>query len=142
MALNMLIALSATSLSNMCSCLFVSIELSTVFLACFMEISRLYSGFFVSPQMLLSYPNWSAFDFMSYMKYGYVGLCLNEYEGLVFDCGVSPVVSCVSSGKQVIQKYGYDQYTLNTCKLLCAVSLGDYIVFICFIITNNFIRKL
>jgi hypothetical protein len=48
----------AVALSNMCSCIFVSIEMSTVVLACAMEITRLYSAFFVSPVLLDSYPLW------------------------------------------------------------------------------------
>ena len=54
----MLLCNSAVALSNMCSCLFVSIEMSTVVLACAMEITRLYSAFFVSPVLLDSYPKW------------------------------------------------------------------------------------
>ena len=48
----------AVALSNMCSCIFVSIEMSTVVLACAMEITRLYSAFFVSPVLLDTYPLW------------------------------------------------------------------------------------
>ena len=54
----MLLCNCAVALSNMCSCLFVSIEMSTVILACAMEITRLYSAFFVSPVLLDSYPKW------------------------------------------------------------------------------------
>ena len=58
LGLQMLLCNCAVSLSNMCSCLFVSIEMSTVILACAMEITRLYSAFFVSPVLLDSYPLW------------------------------------------------------------------------------------
>ena len=54
----LLLCNSAVALSNMCSCIFVSIEMSTVVLACAMEITRLYSAFFVSPLLLDSYPKW------------------------------------------------------------------------------------
>lgn len=54
----MLLCNSAVALSNMSSCLFVSIEMSTVVLACAMEITRLYSAFFVSPKLLDNYPKW------------------------------------------------------------------------------------
>jgi ATP-binding cassette, subfamily G (WHITE), member 2 len=54
----MLLCNCAVALSNMCSCLFVSIEMSTVILACCMEITRLYSAFFVSPVLLDNYPKW------------------------------------------------------------------------------------
>jgi ATP-binding cassette, subfamily G (WHITE), member 2 len=58
----MLLCNCAVALSNMCSCLFVSIEMSTVILACCMEITRLYSAFFVSPVLLDSYPKWKVRD--------------------------------------------------------------------------------
>jgi ATP-binding cassette, subfamily G (WHITE), member 2 len=54
----MLLCNCAVALSNMCSCIFVSIEMSTVILACAMEITRLYSAFFVSPLLLDTYPLW------------------------------------------------------------------------------------
>ena len=59
---------AATSISNMVSCLCVSIELSTVVLACVYEISRLYGGWFVSPALLADYPRWKFADALSYIK--------------------------------------------------------------------------
>ena len=54
----LLICNSAVALSNMCSCVFVSMEMSTVILAASMEITRLFSGFYVSPVLLDSYSKW------------------------------------------------------------------------------------
>ena len=54
----LLICNAAVALSNMCSCVFVSIDLATLVLACAMEITRLYSAFYVSPRLLDSHPNW------------------------------------------------------------------------------------
>ena len=58
LAFQMLLCNCAVALSNMCSCIFVSIEMSTVILACAMEITRLYSAFFVSPVLLDTYSKW------------------------------------------------------------------------------------
>lgn len=125
MGFNMLIALCATSLSNMCSCICVSIELSTVVLACCMEITRLYGAFFMSPVMLDQSPQWKLFDDLSYMKYGYVGLCLNEYSGLKLRCTLQQMVKnpstgamyCkVTTGERIERLYGYDRYTIQYCK--------------------------
>ena len=128
MFLQILGALSATSLSNCCSCICVSIELSTVVLACIMEITRLYSGFFVSPLLQLNYPRWKTFTVISYMKYMYVGLCLNEWQDLKLYChSVAPEQRkkdaagrwyCpTTSGNKVIPTYGYDLFDLHWCKL-------------------------
>lgn len=54
----LLICNCAVALSNMCSCVFVSIEMSTVILAMAMEITRLFSAFFVSPVLLDDYKRW------------------------------------------------------------------------------------
>lgn len=52
MAFNILLSLCATSLANMMCCITVSIEMSTVCLALGMELTRLYSAFFVAPYQL------------------------------------------------------------------------------------------
>ena len=82
----MLLSNSAVALSNMCSCWAVSIEMSTVVLAMFMEITRLYSAFFISPLALDAYPIWSFWDQTSYMKFAYTGLCLTQYQGMSYYC--------------------------------------------------------
>jgi len=82
----MLLNNAAVALSNMCSCLCVSIELSTVVLSMFMEFARLYSAFFVSPLALDGFPIWSFWDQTSYMKFAYTGLVVNQYSGMSYYC--------------------------------------------------------
>eukprot|EP00597_Dinobryon_sp_UTEXLB2267_P005220 CAMPEP_0170078388 /NCGR_PEP_ID=MMETSP0019_2-20121128/14987_1 /TAXON_ID=98059 /ORGANISM="Dinobryon sp., Strain UTEXLB2267" /LENGTH=661 /DNA_ID=CAMNT_0010291231 /DNA_START=84 /DNA_END=2069 /DNA_ORIENTATION=- len=127
MAFNMLLSICATSLANMCCCLFVSIELSCVVLACCMEITRLYSAFFVSPQALQNYPKWKFFDAISYMKYGYVGLCLNEYQNWTIPCTKKSdfVGGKCLTGDDWAAKYYYQKYDVTYCFGLMIV----YIVF-------------
>lgn len=118
MAFNMLLSVCATSLANMMCCLFVSVEMSTVTLVCAMEITRLYSAFFVSPRALENYPDWKLFDAISYMKYGYVGLCLNTYTNWETTCTKKqqlPNGTCPLNGNSAIVLYGYDQYTIQFC---------------------------
>jgi hypothetical protein len=118
MAFNMLLSLCATSLSNMMSCICVSIEMSTVVLACAMEITRLYSAFFVSPLQLDAYPanKWKFFDRISYMKYGYIGLVNNEYIGLDLKCKTTELKSgkCpYTQGEQIMKNFGYQRYSIS-----------------------------
>jgi len=121
MAFNILCSMACTSLANMTSCIFVSIEMSTVSLAMFMEVTRLYSGFFISPLLLISTPLYYRFKFadcLSYMKYAYVGLCLNEYRDLKLHCSsaeVSAKLCKVTSGNSISAQYGYDQYSRSFC---------------------------
>ena len=121
MAFNILCSAACTSLANMTSCVFVSLEMSTVSLAFFMEITRLYSGFFISPLLLLSTPLYYRFKFadaMSYMKYSYVGLCINEYTDLVLSCIPSELKNgqCpITSGNTIMTQYGYNEYSISFC---------------------------
>ena len=138
MAFNILCSMACTSLANMTSCIFVSIEMSTVSLAMFMEITRLYSGFFISPLLLLSRPLYYRFKFadaLSYMKYTYVGLCLNEYHDLKLHCSSAEIKAgqCkITSGNSISAQYGYDQYTRPFCigMLILYVLITRYIGFL------------
>jgi hypothetical protein len=49
------------------------------------------------------------------MKYGYIGLVLNEYNNLTFRC-VNPLTVCaITSGDQLTAQYGYNRYTTGYC---------------------------
>lgn len=56
------------------------------------------------------------------MKYGYIGLCINEYTGLELQCGTTanPSGACVPSkdtylGETTMATFGYDRYTVGYC---------------------------
>lgn len=54
------------------------------------------------------------------MKFGYVGLTINEYTGLKYECGTKAVpAACdkdsVLFGEETMKKFGYDRYTINYC---------------------------
>ena len=55
------------------------------------------------------------------MKFGYIGLVVNEYTGLVFDCGTSgakpnvPAATCIPNGEKIMYNNGYDRYTVGYC---------------------------
>lgn len=65
------------------------------------------------------------FDQISYMKYGYVGLTINEYTGLKYKCGTraapldGPGDVCPTSneltGEATMKRFGYDRYTISYC---------------------------
>jgi hypothetical protein len=95
-----------------CTC--VSIERSTVVLVFLFEASRLFGGFFTSPKLLDEFPNWAFADALSYIKYCFVGLCLNQLQGLKIDCPQGQTCS-TTSGDQIIQEFGYDRYTISGC---------------------------
>ena len=135
MGFMILASMAATSMSNMISCICVSIELSTIVLAAVYEISRLYGGWFISPKLLFQYPNWKFADSLSYIKYAFVGVSLNENDGLLITCKQSeldstnkciipPINTPPYTGEAFNSFYGYDNYTT----IYCAVILIAYIV--------------
>eukprot|EP01041_Mallomonas_annulata_P006045 gene6045-12187_t len=125
-----LCSMSATSLANMTSCLCVSIQMSTVVLAFFMEVTRLYSGFFISPALLIQTPLYYRYKFadaLSYMKYSYVGFCINEYKDLALYCSKEEMdkkLCKVTSGNAISQQFGYDQYSVDFC-------CGMLVIYVC-----------
>ena len=126
MGFMILASMAATSISNMISCICVSIELSTIILAAVYEISRLYGGWFISPKLLFQYPNWKFADSLSYIKYTFVGVSLNENDGLLITCAQSeldsnnkciipPINTPPYTGAAFNSYYGYDNYTISFC---------------------------
>lgn len=76
-----------------------------------LEVTRLFGGFFLSPANLPSYFVW--LDALSYVKYAYVAVSLNEQEGLQIECPDSSQ-SC-KDGQETIQYLGLDKYTIGLC---------------------------
>jgi ABC-type multidrug transport system ATPase subunit len=96
------------------SCWCVSVERSTVMLSFLFEMCRLYGGFFTSPEQLKSHQGWAFADALSYIKYAFMGVALNELTGLQFEC--PPTGTCsIPTGETIIEQKGYDQYTVGLC---------------------------
>lgn len=104
--------LSATSLATMVSCVARTTDLSVVVLPLFIEIGRLFGGYFLPPAQLPLYFSW--LYALSYVKYTYVGIAQNELSGLKFTCLPSELVDAacpISSGEEVIKRLGLDFIT-------------------------------
>lgn len=113
----------AVSMVNMISCLFVSLQLTVVIIGISFEITRLFGGWFVSPLQLNNQYTWKFADALSYLKYAFVGVSLNEYEGLVL-CNPNGVCNLSYANAQIL-KYGYQQYTVEDCAgYLCVLIIG------------------
>ena len=134
MAFMILDSAASTALSNMISCICVGIEMSTVMLAAAYEIVRLYGGWFISPAQISSYPDWKFADALSYIKYAFVGVSLNEHGGLLVacsaaertppfapgeqttsNCKIPPLTTMPYDGNNYNSYYGYDKYTISGC---------------------------
>lgn len=114
---------AAISLGCLVVCMCVSIEKSTIVLSFLFEISRLFGGLYTNPDQLLDYPKWKFADALSYIKYAFIGVSLNEYHGLDFDTSTcKPGKACTYTGHDIIVDQGYDQYTIGEC-IACLIAL-------------------
>ena len=108
-------------MANICNFLNVNILGNTnyfVVMSIIFEIGRLYGGFFIKPVQMTDYPEWKFAYELSYLKYAYVGVAVNEYTGLEFTCTAqeSDTNKCFyQTGEEVMALQGYDEYTLGYC---------------------------
>lgn len=136
----MLATLSSISITNMISCLCITIDLSTLMIAVMYEMMRLYSGWFISPFMMRFYPQFRFIQYISYIYYTFIGISLNENDDLVLECEdnewtimknnqnevisickMSPLMNPPYSGDRFNEYYGYDGYSISGCILYLLV---------------------
>lgn len=116
-----LCSLSATSFALAVSTWCRTTDLSVAVLPMILEVTRLFGGFFLSPANLPKYFSW--LDALSYIKYSYVGIALNELQGLRLSCTASQFVRqadgtlrCpITRGEQTIESLGLDFISVGGC---------------------------
>ena len=99
----------------MISALCKTTEMSVTVLPMALEVTRLFGGFFLAPSRLPKYFSW--LDALSYVKYVYVGLSLNELQGLKLSCTASEITAgkCVPDGETTIRDLGLDYMSIGGC---------------------------
>lgn len=102
--------------------------MSTIVISCLFEMCRLYGGFYTSPAQFTDLPGmdpWRFADGLSYIKYAFIGVALNEMHDLTLTC--TPGVSaCVSQGSTLIDQKGYDEYTISFCAGMLIMYIVGY----------------
>ncbi len=90
--------------------------MSTIVLSCLFEMCRLYGGFFASPAQIniARMHSWRFADGLSYIKYAFVGIALNEFHGLELSCPAGKKCQ-YTTGEQIIHDKGYDEYSIGFC---------------------------
>jgi hypothetical protein len=104
--------LTATSLALAVSAFARTTSMSVTVLPMILEVCRLFGGFFLSPAKLPKYFSW--IDALSYVKYVYVGISLNEMEGLDLTCSFADRSLCVT-GHSMITQLGLDYISIGGC---------------------------
>jgi ABC-type multidrug transport system permease subunit len=105
-----LASLTATSLALTVSTFARTTTMSVTILPIVLELCRLYGGFFLSPAKLPKYFVW--LDALSYIKYVYVGISLNEMQGIDLTCSLADKSKCVT-GQCRITELGLDYITIG-----------------------------
>jgi ATP-binding cassette subfamily G (WHITE) protein 2 len=77
-----------------------------------LEVSRLFGGFLLAPSRIPNYFAW--LDALSYFKYTYVALSLNELEGLQLKCD-NRTQSCIHDGQTLIEERGFNYINISAC---------------------------
>ena len=120
-----LCSLAATSLALMVSALLRTTDMSLTVLPLVLEVSRLFGGFFLAPAALPVYFSW--LDALSYIKYCYVGISLNELRGLAYSCSTTGNQIC--NGEQQITALGLDYISIGGCAgALLSIIIGARLV--------------
>lgn len=124
-----LASMTATSVALAVSTLARTTTMSVTVLPMILEVFRLYGGFFLSPAKLPKYFVW--LDALSYVKYVYVGISLNELQGLDLTCNLSDVSKC-STGQSKITELGLDYISIGGCigVLLSMIVLFRFIAYL------------
>jgi len=122
-----LTSLAATSLALMISAFARTTTLGVTILPVWLEICRLFGGFFLPPSKLPGYFSW--LDALSFVKYAYTALALNELTGLEYTCSKKELpasgICPVTDGQQIIDANGLDYLTIWQCALvLLAMIIG------------------
>eukprot|EP01127_Copromyxa_protea_P019444 TRINITY_DN630_c0_g1_i1.p1 TRINITY_DN630_c0_g1~~TRINITY_DN630_c0_g1_i1.p1 ORF type:complete len:605 (+),score=125.39 TRINITY_DN630_c0_g1_i1:101-1915(+) len=91
---------AATSLAVCISAVGRTTDMAVTILPLVLEVFRLLGGFFLPPARLPAYFSW--LDALSYVKYAYVGVALNEFTDLEIDCPTNSTSACkYTNGQEV-----------------------------------------
>ena len=72
-----------------------------------MIVSILFGGFYINIDSLPIVANW--IPYISFVKWAFQALCINEFSGALFTCDDSPTGSCEKTGDAVVQRLGFGQ---------------------------------
>ncbi len=122
--------ITAGALALMVAALCKTTDLSVTVLPMVLEVCRLFGGFFLSPANLPKYFSW--LDALSYIKYAYVAISLNELHGLELYCNADELKTRMVKGAGgVLEPQQYCPWTTGQEKIdelgLDFISMGGAI---------------
>jgi len=105
-----LLTLTTVALGMMASAIAPNVEAASAIGTPLIIIAILFGGFYITIDSLPIVANW--IPYMSFLRWGFQALCINEFSGLRFQCS-GYASGCFSTGEQVLQYLGFDGHTTN-----------------------------
>jgi hypothetical protein len=103
----------------------------------------LFGGFYISVGNLPIVANW--IPYLTFLRWGYEALTINEYRGLTFTCndnlGVTQnndTSSCILTGEQELQILTFN----NSSTGLAVLGLGEFMAFHCIVFNSKLLIHL
>lgn len=74
-----------------------------------MILSILFGGFYISIDSLPIVANW--IPYISIFRWAYQALCINEFQGLTFECDSTDISECILTGEEVLKTMDFAGHT-------------------------------
>jgi ABC-type multidrug transport system ATPase subunit/ABC-type multidrug transport system permease subunit len=116
------------ALGTLFSCLVAQIQVALLVIPLFLMPFTLFSGFYINLDSVTIWLRW--LSYISPMKWGYIAMIKNEFEGLDLHCNDGQYLCSVTRGEQVIQFLNFDsQVNIAECEvILLCMAIGLYIL--------------
>jgi ABC-type multidrug transport system permease subunit len=93
-------ALTGIALGLVISALVPTVEIALALGPPAVIIALLFGGFYINLSSLPEVAN--LIPYLSFLRWGFEALCVNEFAGANFECGNVPIASCKQTGAQVL----------------------------------------
>lgn len=120
----MLESVTCVSLGLAISALMPNVEAALAMGPPLIIIALIFGGFYINISSLPIVANW--IPYLSFLKWSFEALCINEFKGETFECTHGPPGYCITSGDQVLENltFGGGRTANNACFGLGMVMLG------------------
>jgi ATP-binding cassette subfamily G (WHITE) protein 2 len=75
----------------------------------FLIIGIIFGGFYIDVKSLPIVANW--IPYISFIRWTFQALLINEFKGLEFDCDIQPANACILTGEAYLEKVAFDGHT-------------------------------
>ncbi|KAJ8308063.1 hypothetical protein KUTeg_012937 [Tegillarca granosa] len=125
-ALLFILLYCSRSLAMFASAILPTFQMSCFFAQTLFSMFIMSAGFFINLDNIFSGLKWVST--VSYLKWGFQGLCQTQVKGLNFTCGPVPQSLCIQNGEQALQTYSLTGNTESEAILGLGVSIAVYLL--------------